>query len=175
MTIKIEEHLGLLSETELAEYRAITAGRQVSSATRVRFLFPWLIWFLVVCGLLACSLTAMKASRSLGDLLGLVTLAVAVAVPFLLVSKGKAAINAAKPDLLGSFARRIDLEARAVAAKQASVENRGSSYQAPSWHVAGYDHNRHAGLFSRADRAKMNEYGMDADTYLNNVLEHDKD
>lgn len=48
------------------------------------------------------------------------------------------------------------------------------SYQ-PHWHVDGYDHSRHRGLFSSADRARMNEYGMDADTYLNNVLENDRD
>ncbi|WP_353816289.1 hypothetical protein [Agromyces sp. SYSU T00266] len=45
----------------------------------------------------------------------------------------------------------------------------------PFWWVEGYDHSRHHGRFSRSDRAYMNEHGMDADTYISNVLENDKD
>lgn len=56
--------------------------------------------------------------------------------------------------------------------QNASTSN---EYDAPSWWVAGYDHSRHRGMFSSSDRTYMNAHGMDADTYISNVLENDKD
>lgn len=45
----------------------------------------------------------------------------------------------------------------------------------PYWYVDGYDHSRHRGMFTSRDRANMNDWGIDADTYQNNVIEHDPD
>lgn len=68
-----------------------------------------------------------------------------------------------------NYQKRLD---HRLLAPSSSVRD---DYDTPSWWVRGYDHSRHRGMFSRSDRVYMNEHGMDADTYVSNVLENDRD
>jgi hypothetical protein len=166
----------LLSSEELAEYRRIKSSWEtyrggakwglISAACAFGLFLGWL------------SSQAFKSGDEAGsNTFGAIGMTLFLgAIPYGLLLNLIADIRRGRTNRANAeeYLRSIDYGRRTLPEPKRTVDDSDGSYS-PHWHVRGYDHSRHAGMFSSSDRSTMNEYGMDADTYISNVLENDRD